>query len=99
MACHLAEFYRDEGFHEVFTERPHWGSTRWSRALWPRNRELEEIELKKSSSGELTCFFFCFQIMEERAEGSSMSVLYKLLGCQRPCDRAKCKRKYTGRAN
>jgi hypothetical protein len=85
MACHLAEFYRDEKFpltkfsRSVLTGEAH---VMESRSVVEKLRELEEVDLKKSSGGELSCCYFCFQIMEEQArQAARCADLHRVLGC------------------
>lgn len=76
MACRLSEIYRDAGFpltkfsRAVLSEESNQLET---RTVADKLRELEDIELKRSSGGELSCCFFCFQIMGEYSKTVALS--------------------------
>jgi len=68
MACRISEIYRDASFpltkfsRAVLTGEAH---VMEARSVVEKLRELEVLELKRSTGGELSCCYLCFQNMEE----------------------------------
>jgi len=68
MACRISEIYRDAKFPLTkFSRAVLMGEARVmeARSVAEKLRELEELELKRSTGGELSCCYLCFQNMEE----------------------------------
>ncbi len=68
MACRISEIYRDANFPLTkFARAVLTGEARVmeARTVAEKLRELEVLELKRSTGGELTCCYLCFQNMEE----------------------------------
>jgi len=84
MACRLSELLRDSYFpltkfsRAVLVEE---SSLLEARTVAEKLREIETVELKKSVSGELSCCFFCFQIVEENTKSEKLcATIGKRLG-------------------